>query len=54
MLNFELLIWAFHMRKNPTNLPIFDYVEGLAIPAIEQQTSSFSLGKDFIYISEPL
>ena len=54
-----LKFWALnlglpHEEKNPTNLPISDYVEGLAILAIEQQTSSFSLGKDFVNISEPL
>ena len=49
-----LKFWAFHMRKNPTNLSLSDYVEGLVIPAIEQQTSSFSLSKDFVNISEPL
>ena len=54
-----LKFWALnlglpHEEKNLANLPFSDYVEGLAILAIEQQTLSFSLGKDFVNISEPL
>ena len=30
------------MRKNPTNLSLSDYVEGLVIPAIEQQVGVVS------------
>ena len=53
-----LKFWALNLglshEENPTNLPISNYVEGPAILVIEQKTSSFSLGKDFVNISESL
>ena len=54
---FNLLrfVGPLHKREpNPTNLPLPDYVEGFAIPAIILQASSFSLGNTFVNISDPL
>ena len=54
----DLTFWALNLglphEEKPTNLPLSDYVEGLVIPTIEQQTSSFSFGKDIVNISESL